>query len=69
VANLICSPWDDDGQQWRLVLAGRFGPSSALMSAPMSAVSGAPPAKMRALTWVSVFGEAPGALDLALGSR
>jgi hypothetical protein len=56
VANLFCSPWDDGGQQWRLVLAGWFSPSSA----SMSAVPGAPPAKMKAPTWVSVFGEALG---------
>jgi hypothetical protein len=44
--------------------AGRFRSSSALMSAG----SGAPPAKLRAPAWVSVFGEAPGAVDLALES-
>jgi hypothetical protein len=62
--NLFCSPWDDGGQQWRPVLARRFGPSSA----SMSAVSEAPPAKMKAPMWASVFGEAPGAVDLAPGS-
>jgi hypothetical protein len=61
VANLFCSPWDDGGQQWWLVLVGQFSPSSA----SMSAVSGAPPAKMKAPMWASVFGEAPGAVDLA----
>jgi hypothetical protein len=64
VANLFCSPWDDDGQQWRPVLARRFGPSST----SMLAVSGAPPTKMKAPTWTSVFSEAPGAVDLAPGS-
>jgi hypothetical protein len=42
----------------------RFGPGSA----SMSAVSEPPPAKMKAPTWASVFGEAPGAVDLAPGS-
>jgi hypothetical protein len=56
VANLFCSPWDDGGEQWRPVLARRFSPSSA----SMSAVDGDPPTKMKAPTWVSVFGEAPG---------
>jgi hypothetical protein len=42
----------------------RFGPSSA----SMSAVSGAPPAKIKAPMWASVFSEAPGAVDLAPGS-
>jgi hypothetical protein len=64
VANLFCSPWDDNGQQWRLVLVGRFGPISVLMSA----VPGAPLAKTKAPTWASVFGEAPGAVYLASGS-
>jgi hypothetical protein len=64
VANLFCSPWDNGEQQWRLVLVGRFDPSSA----SMSAVSGAPPAKMKATTWASVFDEAPGAVDKSLGS-
>jgi hypothetical protein len=41
--------------------AGQFGPSSALMSAGF----GAPPAKLNAPAWASVFGEAPGAVDLA----
>jgi hypothetical protein len=61
VANLFCSPWDDDGQRWRLVLVRRFGPSSVSMSAG----SGAPPAKLKAPAWASIFGEAPGAVDLA----
>jgi hypothetical protein len=60
VANLFCSPWDDGGQQWQLVLAGWFGPSSA----SMLAISGAPPAKLKAPAWASVFDEAPGAVDL-----
>jgi hypothetical protein len=65
VANLFCSPWDDGGQQWWLMLVKRFGPSSV----SMSAVFGAPLAKMKAPLWASVFDEAPGAVDLALGSR
>jgi hypothetical protein len=64
MANLFCSPWEDDGQRWWLVWAGRFGSSSASMSAG----SGAPPAKLRAPACVSVFGEAPGVVDLALES-
>jgi hypothetical protein len=43
------------------VLAGRFGPSSASMSVG----SGAPLAKLKAPAWALVFGEAPGAVDLA----
>jgi hypothetical protein len=62
--NLFCSPWDGGGQQWWLVLARRFGPSSV----SMSAVFEAPPDKMKAPMWASVFGEAPGAVDLVLGS-
>jgi hypothetical protein len=65
MANLFCSPWDDGGEQWWPMLVRRFGPSSA----SMSTVSRAPPAKMKAPTWASVFGEASGAVDLALGSR
>jgi hypothetical protein len=64
VANLFCSPWDDGGQQWWLVSVRQFGP--CLVS--MSMVSGDPPAKMKAPKWASVFDEAPGAVDLALGS-
>jgi hypothetical protein len=58
VANLFCSPWEDGWQCWRLVWAGRFGPSSASMSMG----SGAAPAKLKAPAWASVFGEAPGQL-------
>jgi hypothetical protein len=65
VANLFCSPSDDSGQQWRLVLAGQFGPSSA----SMSAIFGAPPAKLKAPVWASIFGETPRAVDLAPESR
>jgi hypothetical protein len=61
MVNLVCSPWDDGGQQWWLVLVGQFGPSSALMSV----VFEAPPAKLKAPMWVSIFGEALGAVDLA----
>jgi hypothetical protein len=64
VANLVCSPWDDDGQQWWLVLVGQFDPSSVLMSA----VFGTPPAKLKAKAWASVFSDAPGAVDLVLES-
>jgi hypothetical protein len=64
VANLFCSAWDDDGQQWWLVLVRRFGPSLA----SMSTVSGAPPAKMKAPKWALVFSEAPRVVNLALGS-
>jgi hypothetical protein len=45
-------------------VGGRFGPSSTSMSAG----SGAPPAKLKALAWASIFGEAPGVVDLALES-
>jgi hypothetical protein len=65
VANLFCSPWDDSGQWWWLVLAGRFGPSSASMSVG----SRAPPAKLKAPVWASVFGEAPEVVDLAPEGR
>jgi hypothetical protein len=58
VANLFYSLWDDDVQQWWLAMMGRFGPSLA----SMSAVSGAPPAKMKAPKGASVFGEAPRAV-------
>jgi hypothetical protein len=61
VKNLLCSPWEDVGQQWRLVWAGRLGASSALVAAG----SGAPPAKPRAPAWVVVFGETPRVVDLA----
>jgi hypothetical protein len=61
VENLLCSPWEDGGQQWRLVWAGRLGASSASMAVG----SGAPPAKPRALAWTAVFGETPGVVDLA----
>jgi hypothetical protein len=61
VENIHSSPWDDGGQQWRLVWAGRLGASSASMAAG----SGAPPAKPRAPVWPAVFGETPGAVDLA----
>jgi hypothetical protein len=44
---------------------GAFGPSSA----SMSAVFGAPPAKLKASLWASVFGEAPGVVDLSPKSR
>jgi hypothetical protein len=64
MANLFCSPWDDGGQQWQLVLVRGFDPSLA----SMSAVSEPPLAKMKAPTWVLVFGEAPGAVNLAPGS-
>jgi hypothetical protein len=64
VANLFFSPWDDGGQQWWPVLVRQFGPSST----SMLAVSGVPPAKMKASTWVSIFGKALGAIDFAPGS-
>jgi hypothetical protein len=64
VANLFCSPLNDGGQQWWLALARRFGPSLAFMSV----IFGAPPVKMKAPKGASVFGEAPGAVDLALRS-
>jgi hypothetical protein len=59
VANLFCLPWDDNGQRWWLVLAGQFGPSSALMSVDSGA-----PAELKAPAWASVFDEAPGVVDL-----
>jgi hypothetical protein len=59
--NLLCSAWEDGGQRWRLVWAGRFGPSSTSIFAG----SGAPPAKLKAPAWASVFGEVPGAVNLA----
>jgi hypothetical protein len=59
--DLFCSPWDDGGQRRWLVLVGQFSPSSA----SMSVVSGAPPAKLKALARASVFSEAPGIVDLA----
>jgi hypothetical protein len=31
VENLLCSYWEDGGQQWRLVSAGRLGASSVSM--------------------------------------
>jgi hypothetical protein len=61
VKNLLCSPWEDVGQQWQLVWARRLGASSASMAAS----SGAPPAKPKAPAWVVIFGETPGAVDLA----
>jgi hypothetical protein len=61
VTNLFCSPWDDSGQRWWLVLAGWFGPSSVSMSVGF----GAPTAKLKALAWAPVFGDARGAVDLA----
>jgi hypothetical protein len=61
VENLLCSPWEDGGQQWRLVWAGRLGASSVSMAAG----SGAPLAKPRAPAWATVFGETSGAVDLA----
>jgi hypothetical protein len=59
--NLLCSPWEDGGQQWRLVWAGRLGASSASMAVG----SGAPPAKMRAPAWAVVFGDPSGTVDSA----
>jgi hypothetical protein len=41
-------------------MAAGVGPSSA----SMSAVSGAPLAKLKAPTWASIFDEAPGAVNL-----
>jgi hypothetical protein len=38
--NLICSPWEDGGQQWRRLRVRRLGSSST----SMSVASGAPPA-------------------------
>jgi hypothetical protein len=38
---LLCSPWEDDGQQWRWLRARRLSSSST----SMSAASGAPPAR------------------------
>jgi hypothetical protein len=64
VANLFFSPCNDGGQQWRPLLVRWFGPSLTLMSA----VPGAPPAKLKTPTRTSVFGEAPGAVDLSPGS-
>jgi hypothetical protein len=64
VANLFCSPWEDGGQRRRLVWAGQFGSTSTSMMAG----SRVPLAKLGASAWVSVFGEAPGAVDLALES-
>jgi hypothetical protein len=61
VENLLCPPWEDDGQQWRLVWVGRLGASSASMAAG----SGAPLDKPRAPAWAAVFGETPGMVDLA----
>jgi hypothetical protein len=61
VKNLICSPWEDVGQQWRLVWSGRLDPSSASIAAG----SGAAPAKPRAPAWAAAFGETPGVVDLA----
>jgi hypothetical protein len=57
--NLLCSPWEDDGQQWRLVWAGRLGTSSASMAAG----SGAPLAKSRAPAWAAVFGDSSGTVN------
>jgi hypothetical protein len=59
--NLHCSPWEDCGQQWRLVWAGRLGASSASMAAG----SGAPPAKPRAPAWAAVFDDPSGTVDSA----
>jgi hypothetical protein len=61
VENLLWSPWEDVGQQWRLVWAWRLGASSVSMAAG----SGAPPAKPRAPTWASVFGDPSRTVDLA----
>jgi hypothetical protein len=38
--NILCSPWEDGGQQWRRLRARRLGSSST----SMSVASGAPPA-------------------------
>jgi hypothetical protein len=61
VRNQLCSPWEDVGQQWRLVWAGRVNASSASMAAG----SEAPLAKLRAPAWEAVFGETPGVVNLA----
>jgi hypothetical protein len=61
VENLLCSPWKDDGQQWRPVWVGRLSSSSVSMAVG----SGAPPVIPSAPAWVAVFGESPGAVDLA----
>jgi hypothetical protein len=61
VKNLLCSPWEDVGQQWRLVWVGRL----VACSTSMAASSGAPPAKPRAPVWASVFGDPSGMVDLA----
>jgi hypothetical protein len=61
VEKLLCSPWEDNGQQWRLVWAGRLG----LSSVSMAAGSGAPPAKLRAPACAAVFGDPSKMIDLA----
>jgi hypothetical protein len=61
VKNILCSPWEDVGQQWQLVWAGRLGASSPLVAAG----SGANPAKPRAPARAVVFGETPRVVDLA----
>jgi hypothetical protein len=55
--NQLWSPWEDVGKQWRLVWAGRVGASSMGPGAPL--------AKLRAPAWAAIFGETPGAVDLA----
>jgi hypothetical protein len=61
VENLLCSPWEDNGQQWRMVWAGHLDARSMLMVAG----SGAPPAKQRAPTWAAVFSDPSGMVNLA----
>jgi hypothetical protein len=61
VENLLFSPWEDDGQQWRLVWVGRLNANSTSMAVG----SGAPLAKLRAPAWVVVFGDPSGMVDSA----
>jgi hypothetical protein len=60
-SNLLCSPWEDVGQQWRMVWVGWLGASSASMAMG----SGDPPAKPRAPAWASFFGDPSGMINLA----
>jgi hypothetical protein len=61
VGNLLYSPWVEVGQQWCLVWVRRLGASSASMVVG----SGAAPARPRAPTWATVFGDPFGMVDLA----